>query len=502
MSTGIPSDAAPPSPAADAPARGATLALSLLVLINLFNYIDRQVLAAVVPEISEHFFPGPKDDTGKPRKDATGEVVEPPPPLTVLGIPLGVNFLMGLLSTAFLVTYMLTAPVFGWLSTRVRRWLLVGLGVTIWSLASGASGLAGSAAFLTGFYLLLLTRCFVGIGEAAYGPVAPDMISDLYPVKKRGQVLAWFYAAIPVGSALGYTLGGQTIAVAGDWRVAFYLVVPPGLLMAVWCFLMPEPRRGLGLAAGAEKVAKKAGLAEYKLLLRTPSYALCTAGMTAMTFALGGLGYWVPKYLKSRDVETLFGVDAKTAFGGLTALSGLLATLAGGWLGDRLRARWSGSYFLVSGAAMLLAFPLLLLVIYLPFPLAWVPLVLCVFLLFFNTGPTNTILANVTHPLLRAPGFALNILIIHLLGDAISPPVMGAIKDVSSWAVAFQAVSLMVLVGGVLWLWGAKYLQHDTERAPFLLDAPAVPPGAAVLFEPAPPADKGEIREGEDRVQG
>jgi len=109
-------------------------------------------------------------------------------------------------------------------------------------------------------------------------------------------------------------------------------------------------------------------------------------------------------------------------------------------------------------------------VLVLPFPLAWLPLVLAVFLLFFNTGPTNTILANVTHPLLRAPGFALNILIIHLFGDAISPPVMGAIRDKSSWNVAFTAVSLLVLVGGLLWLWGAKHLQHDTERAPFLLD--------------------------------
>jgi MFS family permease len=459
---------ASPSAADDRAARGARLALTLLLCINLFNYIDRQVLAALVPEISEQFFPGPKDpETGQRLKDEHGEEIEPEPPLTLLGWRLGVNFLMGLLSTAFLITYMLTAPIFGWLSTRVRRWLLVGLGVGIWTLASGGSGLAGVGVFLTGYFLLLLTRCFVGIGEAAYGPVAPDMISDLYPVKKRGQVLAWFYAAIPVGSALGYTLGGQTMRATGDWRLAFYLVVPPGLLLAVWCFLMPEPARALGLSHGP---AKKAGLAEYKILLWTPSYFLCTAGMTAMTFALGGLGYWVPTYLKYRAVDTLFGIDAKTAFGGLTALSGLLATLAGGWLGDYLRTRWSGSYFLVSGTAMLLAFPLLLLVLYLPFPLAWVPLILSVFLLFFNTGPTNTILANVTHPLLRAPGFALNILIIHLLGDAISPPIMGAIRDVSSWNVAFQAVSVMVLVGGGLWLMGAKYLQTDTERAPFLLD--------------------------------
>src|SRR5437667_3801968 len=134
---------------------------------------------------------------------------------------------------AFMVTYMAGAPIFGRLAEKRNRWFLVGVGVLLWSLASGASGLAG------GFFGLLLTRCFVGIGEAAYGPVAPTLISDLYPIKVRGSVLSWFYAAIPVGSALGYALGG----LAG-WPWSFYLVVPPGLALGVWCFLMPEPPPG------------------------------------------------------------------------------------------------------------------------------------------------------------------------------------------------------------------------------------------------------------------
>src|SRR5262249_56351187 len=121
------------------------------------------------------------------------------------------------------------------------------------------------------------------------------------------------------------------------------------------------------------------------------------------------------------------GVPVATLLGALRALTGLVATLVGGWAGDVLKPRWSGSYFLVSGAAMVLAFPSLLAVVWLPFPLAWLPLAMFVFFLFFNTGPTNTIIANVTHPLLRAPGFAINILVIHLLGDAISPPIMGRV---------------------------------------------------------------------------
>jgi MFS family permease len=426
----------------DAPAPGARVALLLLILINIFNYVDRQVLAAVEPSIRAEFFPTIKDEkTGEEKKPADAKTK------------------MGLLSTAFLFTYMLAAPVFGWLANRLRRWLLVGIGVIIWSLASGGSGLAIT------YLVMLLTRCCVGIGEAAYGPVAPDMLSDLYPVKRRGQILAWFFAAIPFGGALGYALGAGMLKLTGDWRTAFYVVVPPGLLLGLWCFFMREPSRGRAVAT-----VRKESWSDYRLLFRTPSYVLDTLGMTAMTFAMGGLAFWAPGYFKYRQVEPLFGVDPTIAFGGLTALTGLIATLVGGIAGDRLKPRFPGSYFLVSGTAMVLAFPMLLLMVALPFPLAWIPLVLFVFFLFFNTGPTNTILANVTHPLLRAPGFALNILIIHIIGDAVSPPIMGWIADRTNLDRSFQFVSVMVLIGGILWLVGARYLERDTAMAPHQLD--------------------------------
>ncbi len=181
----------------DAPLqRPARTALLLLVSINLFNYIDRQVLAAVVPSIQKDFL------LNDPNADQK----------------------MGWLATAFLLSYMLISPIFGWLGDRVSRWLLVGVGVTLWSIASGASGLA------TSYGMLLITRLFVGVGEAAYGPVAPTIISDMYPVRTRGTILAWFYMAIPVGSALGYVLGGA-VASWKTWHWAFFLVVPPGLAL-------------------------------------------------------------------------------------------------------------------------------------------------------------------------------------------------------------------------------------------------------------------------------
>jgi MFS family permease len=371
------------------------------------------------------------------------------------------NTLIGLLAMAFMATYMLTAPVFGWMAERVSRWWLVGIGVAVWSLASGASGLA------TSFGIMFLTRCCVGIGEGAYGPIAPDMISDLYPVKVRGSVLAWFYMAIPVGSALGYVLGGAIGGASPDgWRWAFYAVVPPGLLLASWCFIMKEPARGQADLTEATAL-RGARWSDYLTLLKTPSYVFDTLGMTAMTFALGGIGFWMPYYIRK---QRGYGDQASVGltFGIIVVVAGLTATLLGGYVGDKLRSRYPGSYFLVSGIAMLVGFPLFLLVLAVDFPLAWVFIFLSCFCLFFNTGPTNTILANVTHPSMRASAFALNILFIHALGDVISPLVIGAITDANNndMNVAFKFVSATILVGGLIWLWGTRYLKHDTEMAP------------------------------------
>ena len=442
---------------------GARTALTLLLLINLFNYLDRQVLAAVETDIEATYFP----EDEYPRDPQTNKRLDP----TIEGK-------IGSLNTAFMVTYMLIAPLFGWLADRMKRWLLVAIGVILWSLASGATGLAAT------FAIIFLTRCLVGVGEAAYGPVAPTVIADLYPVAKRGSKLAWFYAAIPVGSALGYIVGGQVAKLMGDWRWAFYVVVPPGIALGAWCLFMKEPKRGqadagrqsggtvgdgaatigqTGRQADAEVVERKASWHDYLEILKTPSYLLDTFGMTAMTFAMGGLAFWMPRYVFE---ERRWGDKATVnlIFGLIVVVAGLSATLLGGWVGDKLKPRYSGSYFLVSGLAMMLGFPLVLLVLWTPFPAAWVFVFLAVFCLMFNTGPTNTILANVTHPSVRASAFALNIFIIHALGDAVSPMIIGFINGYThNMNAGFLTVSFMFLAAGALWLWGTLYLQHDTE---------------------------------------
>lgn len=426
-----PSSLPPASEVREAPAPGARKALVLLLSINLFNYIDRYILSAVEEPVSRDF-----------------------------GVSMGA---MGSLAFAFLVTYMLISPLFGWMADRTRRWLLIGGGVLFWSLASGASGLAWN------FAMLFALRCLIGVGEAAYGPVAPTIISDLYPVSIRGRVLSWFYAAIPVGSALGFVLGSR-FAEPGAWHWAFLLTLPPGIVLGILCFTMKDPPRG-GAVTAAGVPARKPTAADYRRLLKIRSYVLNCLGMTAMTFAVGGIGFFLPRYL-----NTVKGVELKFAgsiSGVIVAGAGLVATVAGGMAGDRLRRRFGGAYLLVSGAGMLAGFPLFLAVLFLPAPWFWPALVAAVFCLFFNTGPSNTALANVTHPSVRATAFALNILVIHALGDAISPFVIGAVGDRAGLQAGFLVVSGMMLVSGVLWLWGARYVAADTEAAPRMLDAPA-----------------------------
>ena len=402
------------------PRGAAQAALWLLLAINLFNYIDRQILAAVEPDIRATFFVA--GDANAMAKTGT-------------------------LGTAFLVTYMLAAPALGWLSDRFSRWIIIGSAVILWSLASGGSGLAAT------FTALFLTRVFVGIGEGGYGPAAPTVLADLFPLQIRGRVMAVFCAAIPVGSALGYVLGGWINEHLG-WRWAFYLVTPPGLLLGLLCFFQRDPRaRGI-----ARPERQRATLADYATLFRTPSYVLNCIAQTALTFAIGGIGFWVAAYLKFRGQPA----SATKFFGVIIVVAGLISTLLGGWAGDRLRTSRPGSYFLVSGLGMIVAFPLFVAMLFTPFPAAWVLMFASVFFMFLNTGPSNTALINVSLPKVRASAFALNILIIHFFGDAAAFPAIGFIAGHTNMNVAFLFVSFVMLVAALAWLVGVKYLPADT----------------------------------------
>jgi MFS transporter, Spinster family, sphingosine-1-phosphate transporter len=418
--------------AVPAAARG----LAVLTLINLFNYLDRYVVAAVLPDLK--------------------------------GAGLGLSDLeLGSLMTAFLVVYMLASPVFGAVGDRGSRTRPIAFGIALWSLATACSGLARN------YLQLLAARAAVGIGEAAYGTIAPALLADYYPRSRRGRVFSVFFMAIPVGSALGYVVGGLA-AHAFGWRAAFLVAGLPGLLLAWWVLGIPDPSRGAqdeeggGAPAGMREAgpatdSARAGgtqargtqaagvLAVYLRLLQHPPYVLTVLGYAAYTFAVGGLAYWMPTFLQR--VRAIPSAAATTGFGAIVVVTGFLGTFAGGWLGDRWLKHSRAAYLWLSAVATLLAVPLAALALLAPGPSVYYPAIIAAeLLLFASTGPVNSAIVNLVAPAERAAAVALSILAIHALGDVISPLLIGALSDHYSLGRAVLLVPVVVAASGLLWV--------------------------------------------------
>jgi predicted MFS family arabinose efflux permease len=404
--------------------RSASKLLWLLFAVNLFNYIDRQILFSV--------FPAVKTDLK----------------LT--------DTQLGLLASAFMWVYLSVAPVFGVLADRRSRPRLMGLGVGIWSAATALSGMIRS------YGQLLLGRALVGVGEASYGSVAPAMLSDAFEPAHRGRALAVFSMAIPVGSALGYLLGGMFERAFG-WRAAFFIVGIPGMWLA-WTVgrLSDVARGGAGQSARTPSRTAAPRLADYLELLKTKSYLVNCLAMTGMTFAVGGLAAWVPTYLVR--VRGMGLAEANLVFGLLTLVSGLGGTMAGGWLGDRLLPRVPTAYFLVSGVGLALSVPCAAAVILLE-DRTWV--LIAIFLaevfIFLNTGPLNAIIANVSRAGVRASAYAVNIFVIHALGDAISPTIVGMVSDRVGLSAAFWIAPGALALAALFCFWGMRSYAEDAE---------------------------------------
>jgi len=285
---------------------GSIFGLGVLSLINFVNYLDRYIVAGVVPLIEAEL----RIDHGQ----------------------------AGLLLSIFMVVYMLASPIGGYLGDRIPRRFLVAAGVFIWSLATVGSGLART------FGALLLARAIVGIGEAGYGTVAPAVISDLFPRSMRTRMLAFFYVALPVGAAAGYAIGGW-VGKNYSWHTAFFVGGGPGLALALLALLMPEPRRGATEDfESAAKIPFKEGLGQ---LIRNKMFWIVTSGLTLMTFSIGGLANWMPTFL---NLERGMSLDhAGVVFGAITAVAGMLGTFAGGVLGDLADRRHPNGGIWVSG---------------------------------------------------------------------------------------------------------------------------------------------------------
>jgi len=394
--------------------RQARFALAVLTLINLLNYLDRYVLSALVESLRH---------SELHLSDAQ----------------------LGLLMTGFILVYMLASPVFGALGDRGGRPRLIAAGVAIWSLATALGGFARSFAFL------FTARSAVGVGEAAYGTIAPALLADAFPRKRRGRVFAIFFCAIPVGSALGYVLGGL-IEQRFGWRAAFFLAGLPGLLLAALVLRVADPQRRSEEEPAAEPSPE--GTSRWMALLRNGPYRRVVAGYAAYTFALGALAFWTPAFLER--VRSVPRAEATVLFGAIVVVTGLVGTFAGGWLGDFFLRRSPQAYLWVSGAATLAAAPAALVAFTAASRAVYLgAMVTAELLLFASTGPINSAIVNAVPPGRRASAVALSIFAIHLFGDVPSPPILGAISDATSLATAFLLVPAVIALAGILWIHAA-----------------------------------------------
>ncbi|HLZ98540.1 MAG TPA: MFS transporter [Steroidobacteraceae bacterium] len=450
--------------------------LAILSFINLFNYLDRFLVPALFESL----------------KHSELQLTDAE---------------LGSLMSGFLAVYTLAAPVFGALGDRRSRPRLIAFGVGFWSLATSLSGFAGNYAGL------LVARASVGIGEAAYATIAPSLLSDYFPVDRRGRVMAIFFCAIPVGSALGYVVGGLMNAHFG-WRPAFFVAGIPGLALAILCLWLRDPPRGIqdappaarggptpggtdangaARAGGASPTAGTAHppLAEtrpprnrsasnapsdrcaapasaapaadraldikttYQSLLRNRPYVFTVLGYAAYTFALGGLASWMPAFL-----ERVRGMSPDTAtvqFGEIVVITGFVGTFVGGWLGDYCAKYSKQAYLLVSAAATLVAAPFAWFALTVASSTEYIVcMVIAQLLMFLSTGPINACIVNIVLPNQRATAVALEVFAIHLLGDAISPFLIGAISDATSLGQALKIVPAAIVVSAVLWGWAAR----------------------------------------------
>lgn len=400
------------------PASAAWVGLTVLTLINLMNYLDRYVVSALVESLrASEFHPS---DTQ-----------------------------LGLLMTGFIVVYMLASPVFGALGDRWNRPRLMAFGVAVWSAATSLAGFSRS------FAHLFLARAAVGIGEAAYGTISPSLIADWFPRDRRGRVFAFFFAAIPVGSALGYIVGGLVDRHLG-WRAAFFLAGLPGLALAFLCLRIKDPPRGAHDEPGAagERHAPSV-LRAYRDLLGNRPYLLTVLGYAAYTFAIGAMAFWMPAFLeRARGIPR---EEATVTFGTIVVITGFVGTFAGGWLGDRLLRVNREAYLWLSGAVTLLAVPVSAVALTSPKPALYMPaIVLAELLLFASTGPVNSAIVNLVAPAERATAVALSTFAIHFLGDVPSPPLIGLLSDASTLQAALLIVPAAIAVSGLIWLGAAR----------------------------------------------
>jgi predicted MFS family arabinose efflux permease len=373
-----------------------TRLLLLFLAINIINYVDRQVLSGVFPLVKEHFL---LSDTA-----------------------------LGLLGSAFMITYSLTSVPFGAWSDRWLPHKVAAIGVGIWSFATVSSALAWS------FASLFVFRALVGIGEAAYVSTAGTILSNAYPEQKRSAVLGLFNLGMPIGGALGVVLGGW-LGVTYGWQWAFFLVGAPGLLLALLAWRLPLKKQP------AAENRPKFRVGEIIQLFKNKPYFFTCLGYAGISFAFGAIALFVPTFF-----ERSFGLSLEKATllaGGLQVGAGLLGAPIGGYVADFWQKRHR------RGRAYTLVLSMFLSAIFLWVGLlfeSFVAFFFSAFFMLFHVGVASALVFDVTDKAVWNTAAALAMFLMHFLGDIPSPVIVGYISDKTSLFTAFALLPIPMLL--------------------------------------------------------
>jgi len=401
-----------PKPSRTASVAGATTALVLLTALNFVNYIDRYILPGVQEQVKAEFHLSDEH--------------------------------IGTLTFWFMIAYMFTSPITGWLGDRFPRKPMIVIAALFWAAINFLTATVHS------YDSLNIRHAALGVGEASFGIFAPSLLADYYEPDQRNRVLTIFNVAIPVGAALGYLVGG-TVGEHYGWRMSFIVsAIPAAILAILIAIFMKEPARG---ASQHEKAKVEKGT--ILSLIKNPAYLCSILGYAAVTFSLGGISWWMPSFLQRIDGRSQS--SAAYIMGAITVVAGLGGTITGGTIAQRWSRTNSKALYLVPAISAAIAVPPALLCFFGPHNLTLYGLGAAIFLIFLGTGPVNAATLNAVRPEIRATAMAGQLFIIHALGDAISPRIIGAVSDRSTLNLGLGSTLITMLLAAVIFFIGSRY---------------------------------------------
>jgi len=404
-------------------------ALSVLVVVYTFNFIDRQILSILLEPI--------KLD------------------LQLSDTQLGM--LTGFAFAAFYAT--LGIPIARY-ADRSNRRNLIAAALTIWSGMTALSGLAQN------FWHLLLARIGVGIGEAGCSPPAHSMLADYYPANRRATALGIYSLGIPVGILFGFLAGGW-INELFNWRIAFMVVGVPGLILAVVVRLtLREPPRGM--AEGKVLTGEQPSIKEtFTYMWRKRSFRHLALGGALTAFVGYGVVSWVPSFLiRSHGMQT---GEIGTYLGLILGIPGGIGIALGGYLADRLGSRDTRWYLWIVAIALVVCVPFSVGVYLAPEAhIALLMLIVPVALGNFYQATTFSQTQGLASLRMRAVAAAVLLFILNIIGLGLGPQAVGLVSDLLRPAFGDESLRYSLLIAGFFNLWaalhyylGGKYLAED-----------------------------------------